>query len=66
VVHVIDMQILNDALVAVAFAAGLAILLAVVIVGAEAFSRRHERSGIRKIEQHLAAAADERSSASTR
>jgi hypothetical protein len=66
VVHVIDMQILNDALVAVAFAAGLAILLAVVIVAAEAFSRRHERLGIRKIEQHLAAAAEERSSASTR
>jgi cytochrome c biogenesis protein CcdA len=66
VVYVIDMQILNDALVAVAFAAGVAILLAVAIVAAEAVSRRHERSGIRKIEQHLAAVAEERSSASTR
>jgi cytochrome c biogenesis protein CcdA len=62
----IDMQILNDALVAFAFAAGVAILLAVAIVAVEALTRRHERSGIRKIEQHLAATAAERSSASTR
>ena len=41
------MQILNDALVAVAFGAGLAILLAVSIVAAEAFSRRHERKAAR-------------------
>ncbi len=61
----IDMQLLNDALLAVAFAAGVAILLAVAIVAAEALARRHERHGIREIEQHLAAVADERSSAST-
>ena len=62
----IDMQLLNDGLLAVAFAAGLAILLAVLIVSAEAFSRRHERQGIREIEQHLAAVAERRSSASAR
>jgi hypothetical protein len=62
----IDMQILNDALLAFAFAAGVAILLAVLIVGAEALSRRHERQGIRAIEQHLATVAEERDSASTR
>jgi hypothetical protein len=62
----VDMQILNDALLAFAFAAGIAILLAVLIVGAEALSRRHERRGIRAIEQHLATAAERRDSASTR
>jgi hypothetical protein len=62
----IDMQILNDALLAFAFAAGIAILLAVLIVGAEALSRRHERRGIRAIEQHLATVAERRDSASTR
>ena len=62
----IDMQILNDALLAVAFAAGIAILLAVAIVGAEALSRQHERRGIRAIEQHLATVAERRDSASTR
>jgi hypothetical protein len=62
----IDMQILNDALLAFAFAAGIAILLAVAIVGAEALSRRHERRGIRAIEQHLATVAEHRDSASTR
>jgi cytochrome c biogenesis protein CcdA len=62
----IDMQILNDALLAVAFAAGIAILLAVAIVAAEAFARRHERAGVREVEQHLAAVAEQRDSASTR
>ncbi len=62
----IDMQLLNDALLAVVFAAGVAILLAVAIVGAEALSRRHERHGIRQIEQHLATVAKQHSSASTR
>jgi cytochrome c biogenesis protein CcdA len=62
----IDMQILNDALLAVAFAAGVAILLAVAIVAAEALSRRHERTGVREIEQHLAAVAEQRDSASSR
>jgi hypothetical protein len=66
VVLVIDMQLLNDALVAVAFVAGVAILLAVVIVAVEALTRRHERSGIREIEQHLASAAEQRSTASPR
>jgi cytochrome c biogenesis protein CcdA len=62
----IDMQLLNDALLAVAFAAGAAILLAVAIVGAEALFRRHERNGIREIEQHLATVAKQRSSAAAR
>ena len=62
----IDMQILNDALLAVAFAAGIAILLAVAIVGAEALAQRHGRRGIRAIEQHLATVAEQRDSASTR
>jgi cytochrome c biogenesis protein CcdA len=62
----IDMQILNDALLAVAFAAGIAILLAVAIVAAEAFTRRHERAGVREIEQHLAAVAEQRDSAASR
>ena len=62
----IDMQLLNDALLAVAFAAGVAILLAVAIVAVEALSRRHERNGIRQIEQHLATVAKQRSSAPTR
>ena len=62
----IDMQLLNDALLAVAFAAGVAILLAVLIVGAEGLSRRHERRGIRAIEQHLANEAERRDSASAR
>jgi hypothetical protein len=61
----IDMQLLNDALLAVAFAVGTAILLAVAIVGAEAFHLRHARSGIRQIEQHLAAAATHRHSTPT-
>jgi cytochrome c biogenesis protein CcdA len=63
---VIDMQLLNDALLAVAFAAGVAILLAVAVVGIEALSRRQERAGVREIEQHLAAVAKQSSSASTR
>jgi cytochrome c biogenesis protein CcdA len=63
---VIDMQLLNDALLAVAFAAGVAILLAVAVVGIEALSRRQERAGVREIEQHLAAVAEQSSSASTR
>lgn len=62
----IDMQILNDALLAVAFAAGIAILLAVAMVGTEALSRRHERRGIRAIEQHLATVAEQRDSAPKR
>jgi hypothetical protein len=62
----IDMQILNDALLAFAFAAGVAILLAVLIVAAEGVARRHERQGIRAIEQHLATVAEERDSAPTR
>jgi len=62
----VDMQMLNDALLAVAFAAGIAILLAVAIVGAEALSLRHAHRGIRAIEQHLASAAEQRDSASAR
>jgi hypothetical protein len=66
VILVIDMQLLNDALLAFAFAAGVAILLAVAIVATEALTRRHERNGIREIEQHLASVAEQRSTASPR
>ncbi len=57
----IDMQILSDALVTLAFVVGLAVLLAVSIVAAAALTRRHERkAGVRRIEQHLADAAQRR------
>lgn len=62
----VDIQLLNDALLAVAFAAGAAILLALAIVAAEGLSRRHQRRGIRAIEQHLATVAEQRDSAATR
>ncbi|HTS99491.1 MAG TPA: hypothetical protein VMI33_23015 [Streptosporangiaceae bacterium] len=54
----IDMQILNDALVTLAFSVGLAVLLAVSIVAGAALTQRYERkAGVRRIEQHLADAA---------
>jgi hypothetical protein len=63
----IDMQILNDALMAVVFAVGVAIVLSVSIVAAAALTRRHERKlHIREIEQHLATVAERDSSASAR
>jgi hypothetical protein len=64
---VIDMQLLNDALLALAFVAGLAILSSLTIVAAAALTQRHARRvGIRQIERVLAAVADQRNSSATR
>ena len=63
----IDMQLLNDALAAFAFIAGLAILLSVLTVAAGALTQRHARkSGVRRIERHLAAVAEPEREATTR
>jgi len=60
---VIDMQILNDALLAVAFVAGLAVLATLTIVALAALTQRHaRRAGIRQIERLLAAVAEQRDS----
>jgi hypothetical protein len=60
---VIDMQLLNDALLAVAFIVGLAVLASLTIVAAAALTQRHaRRAGIRQIERLLAAVADQRNS----
>jgi hypothetical protein len=65
-VPMIDIQLLNDALLAVGFAAGLAIILSLSIVTSAALWRRHEhKTGVREIEQHLAAAGAEHSPAAT-
>ncbi len=54
----IGAQLLNDALTALAFVVGLAIILSASIVATAALWQRHERrAGIGAIEQHLAAAA---------
>ena len=59
----IDMQILNDALLAVAFVAGLAVLATLTIVALAALTQRHaRRAGIRQIERLLAAVAEQRDS----
>jgi hypothetical protein len=64
---VIDMQLLNDALLAVAFVVGLAVLASLTIVAAAALTQRHaRRTGIRQIERLLAAVADQRNSSATR
>ena len=63
----IDMQLLNDALVTLAFTVGLAVLLSVVIVAGAALTQWHARtSGIRRIEQHLAAVAEPERESTTR
>ena len=63
----IDMQLLNDALLAVAFVAGLAVLATLTIVAMAALTQRHaRRAGIRQIERLLAAVADQRNSSATR
>ncbi len=55
----IDMQLLNGALLAIVVAVGVAIALSVAIVAAGALSQRTERRRhIREIEQHLATAAE--------
>ncbi len=51
----IDVQALNNALMALGFCVGLAILLSVSIVVAAAVAQRHERKEhVRSIERHLA------------
>jgi hypothetical protein len=60
----IDIQLLNDALLTVGFIAGLAILVSVGVVASAALWRRHEhKAGVRELEQHLAAAVTEPSEA---
>jgi cytochrome c biogenesis protein CcdA len=60
----IDIQLLNDALLTLAFTVGLAIALSAAIVTSAALWRRHEqKTGVREIEQHLAVAGTEHSSA---
>jgi hypothetical protein len=50
----VDIQLLNDALLTVAFTVGVAIVVAISIVASAALWRRHEHSaGVREIEQHL-------------
>jgi hypothetical protein len=56
----IGIQLLNDALLTVAFTVGVAIVLSISIVASAALWRRHERTtGVREIEQHLAAVVTE-------
>jgi hypothetical protein len=63
-VPMIDIQLLNDALLTVGFIAGLAILLSIGIVASAALWRRHEHKlGVRELEQRLAAAVAEPSQA---
>jgi hypothetical protein len=63
-VPMIDIQLLNDALLTVGFIAGLAILLSISIVASAALWRRHEhKTGVRELEQHLAAVVTEPSQA---
>ena len=63
----ISMQLLYDALLAVAFVAGLAVLATLTIVAAAALTHWHaRRRGIRQIERLLAAVADQRNSTTTR
>ena len=63
----IHMQLLNDALVTIAFVVGLAVLASLVFVAVGALTQRHERArGVRQIERLLAAVADRRDSAATR
>jgi cytochrome c biogenesis protein CcdA len=64
---VIDMQLLNDALMTVAFAVGLAIGLSALIVAVAALTqRRASRAGVRQIERLLAAVAEQRNSPATK
>jgi hypothetical protein len=61
------MQLLNDALVIVAFLVGVAVLVSIWFVAAAALTHRHERArGVRQIERFLAAVADQRNSPATK
>jgi hypothetical protein len=63
-VPMINIQLLSDALLTVAFIAGLAVLLSVGVVASAALWRRHEhKAGVRELEQHLAAVVAEPSQA---
>jgi cytochrome c biogenesis protein CcdA len=67
VVPVIDVQTLNDALITLAFCAGLAVLLALAIVAAAALTQRRERKAhVRQIERHLATVAEQQDPAAAR
>jgi len=60
----IGIQLLNDALLTVAFTVGLAIVLSIGVVASAALWQRHERkAGVREVEQHLAAVATDPSRA---
>jgi hypothetical protein len=60
----IDVQLLNDALLTLGFIVGLVILVSISIVASAALWQRHERKmHVREVEQHLAAAADKHSPA---
>jgi hypothetical protein len=64
---VIDMQLLNDALVTVAFAVGLAIGVSVLFVAVAVLTqRRAGRAGVRQIERLLAGVAEQRNSPATK
>ncbi len=61
------MQLLNDALMTVAFVVGLAILLSVLFVATAALWQRYARkSGVSEIEQHLAVVAGQQRETTTR
>jgi cytochrome c biogenesis protein CcdA len=63
----IDVQILNDALMTLAFCVGLALLMAVAIVAAGALTQRRERKAhVRRIERHLATVAEQQDPAAAR
>src|SRR5258708_9086604 len=63
----INTQILNDALMAVAFVIGVAFALTVAMVTVSAlWQRRARRAGLRAVEQHLAAVTQEAIPAHTR
>jgi hypothetical protein len=64
---VIDVQLLNDALMTVAFLVGLAVLVSAVFVAVAALTqRRAGRAGVRQIERLLAAVAEQRNSPATK
>ncbi len=63
----IDMQLLNDALLTIAIVVGAAIAITISIVAAAGVQQRRERTAhIRAIEKHLAAVAAQQRPAATR
>jgi len=64
----IDMQLLNDALMIIAIVAGTAIAIAISVVATAAgFRQRRARTAhVRAIEKHLAAVAAQQSQAATK